>query len=713
MAKYGLRNVLSQSGDLNFCKMAEEVLKKLFEEQLNCSICLDTYTDPKLLQCFHVYCRQCLVPLVDRDQQGRLGLSCPTCRQVTPIPDRGVAGLQPAFHINHLLEVQESLQKVENPAATPEGAVKDPEIVEPYFRFCFEHLEEELRLYCETCGELVCVQCAVKDGKHRDHDCAVLKKAFDKYKGEITSSLEPMEGQVTAIEKALAQLDACCREISDQRAVTEENIHITFRRLREVLNVRETELIGRLHELTQEKLKDLAAQRDQIETTLAQLHSCLHFMRESLRPGNEGDVLMMKANTVRRVKELTTPFQPDFLEPNTKADIVFSAPADMTAVCRNDGQVFPAGSPDPSKCHIKGKRAVAAVVGEKSTANLHAINFAGKPFEEPMKSLECELVSEITGTRASCSVERRGQSQYEISYQPTIKGRHQLHIKVQGQHIRGSPLSLAAKSPVEKLGDQILSIRGVDSSYGVAVNQRGEVMVSECNGDSVSVFSPSGEKLRSFGKHGSEFYGPCWLALDGEGNILVVDTNNHRIQKFTAEGQFLAAVGSQGSGPLQFICPTGIAYNAKNRMVYVADWFNYRVQVLNSDLTFSSTFGKAGSGKGQLDSLHGIACDSTGKVYVADSRNCRIQVFTAEGKFLMTFGRFGHGRGELNSPLGVAIDASGTVYVSDYENSRVSVFTSGGHFVTSFGEGLGSPYGLAVDDNGVVYVCYGYSVVLF
>ena len=705
--------VLSQSGDLNFCKMAEEVLKKLFEEQLNCSICLDTYTDPKLLQCFHVYCRQCLVPLVDRDQQGRLGLSCPTCRQVTPIPDRGVAGLQPAFHINHLLEVQESLQKVENPADTPEGAAKDPEMVEPSFRFCFEHPEEELRLYCETCGELVCVQCAVKDGKHHDHDCAVLKKAFDKYKGEITSSLEPMEGQVTAIEKALAQLDTYCREIFDQRAVTEENIHVTFRRLREVLNVRETELIGRLHELTQEKLKDLAAQRDQIETTLAQLHSCLHFMRESLRPGNEGDVLMMKANTVRRVKELTTPFQPDFLEPNTKADIVFSSPADMTAVCQNYGQVFPAGCPDPSKCHIAGKGAEPAVVGEKSTANLQAINFAGKPFEEPMKSLECELVSEITGTRASCSVERRGQSQYEISYQPTIKGRHQLHIKVQGQHIRGSSLSLAAKLPVEKLGDPILTIGGVDNPLGVAVNQRGEVMVAEWGGHCVSVFSPSGEKLQSFGKRGSgqgEFYCPRGVAVDGEGNILVADVNNHRIQKFTAEGQFRAAVGTIGSGPLQFSSPTGIAYNAKNRMVYVTDYDNNRVQVLNSDLTFSSTFGKNGCGKGQFSRPLGIACGSTGKVYVADTGNHHIQVFTAEGKFLTMFGRSGHCR----APFGVAIDASGTVYVSENGNSRVSVFTSGGRFMTSFGDGLGAPYGLAVDDNGVVCVCYDYNrVVLF
>ena len=689
--------------------MAEDALNKLFEEQLNCSICLDTYTDPKLLQCFHVYCRQCLVPLVDRDQQGRLGLSCPTCRQVTPIPDRGVAGLQPAFHINHLLEVQESLQKVENPAATPEGAVKDPEIVEPYFQFCFEHPEEELRLYCETCGELVCVQCIMKDGKHHDHDYALIKKAFDEYKGEITSSLEPMEKQVTTIEKALAQLDARCGKISDQRAITEDNIHITFRRLREVLNVRETELIGRLHELTQEKLKDLAAQRDQIETTLAQLHSCLHYMRESLRPGNEGDVLMMKANTVRRVKELTTPFQPDFLEPDTQAGIVFSAPAGMTAVCQNYGQVFSPGFPDPSRCHIAVKGAEAAVVGEKSTAILQAINFEGELWEEPIKSLECELVSEIAGTRASCSVERRGQSQYKISYQPTIKGRHQLLIKIQGQHIRGSPLSLATKSPVEKLGDPILTIDGVDDPRGVAVNQRGEVAVSELGGDCVSVFSPSGEKLQSFGKHGSgqgEFDCPRGVAVDGEGNILVADWGNDRIQKFTAEGQFLAAAGTRGSGPLQFSYPTDIAYNSKNRMVYVTNLGNHQVQVLNSDLIFLSTFGKNGSDKGQFKSPSGIACDSTGKVYVADTGNHRIQVFTAEGKFFGMIGRHCQGRGELYRPNNVAIDTGGMLYVSEQWNGQVSVFTPEGNFLMSFGEGLGQPRAVAVNDYGVVYVCY-------
>ena len=696
--------------------MAEKVVERArVEEQLNCSICLDTYTDPKILQCFHVFCRQCLVPLGVRDQQGQLSLTCPTCRQVTPIPARGVAGLQSAFHINNLLEIlEDSANKLENAPATPERAT--PTDLNPGNKasHCFVHEDKELELYCETCGELICLKCVTKSGKHYSHDYEELNVTFEKYKKEITSSLEPMEKQVMTIKKALALIEQCHGEISNQRTAIEDNIHVTFRRLREVLTVRETELIAHLHKTTQGKLKTLAAKRDQIETTLAKLDSCLHFMRESIKAGNESDILMMKTNTVHQVKELTTPFQPDTLKPNTEADQVFSALVDLTEMCQSYGQVFASGSPDPSKCHTTGKGLEVAVVGEKSTAILHAASYEGKPCEEPIKSLECELVSEITGTRASCSVERRGQSQYEISYQPTIKGRHHLHIKVEGQHVRGSPSSVAVKSPVEKLDTHILTLGGVREPWGVAINQRGEVVVTEAGGDCVSVFSPDGERLRSIGTHSScqgKLSCPYGVAVDGEGNILVADSNNNRIQKFTAEGQFLAAVGTYGSGPLQFSYSIDIAFNTSNCKMYVVDCESHRVQVLSSDLTFSSTFGKQGSGKGQFNNPWGIACDSTGKVYVADTLNHRIQVFTAEGKFLRKFGRCGQGRGELDKPLYVAVDTSGMVYVSEDDNHRVSVFTSEGQFVTSFGrwgEGPGEfkyPRGLAVDNSGVVYVC--------
>ena len=696
--------------------MAEKTLKKV-EEELSCSICLDTYSDPKLLQCFHAYCRKCLVKLVVRDQQGQLILTCPICRHDTPVPANGVAGLQPAFQINHLLEIMEEHKKAAaDPPASAEKAERDSASLTSRDKVkvcCHEHAGKEVELFCETCGEPVCVKCVIKGGKHNSHDCEELDKAFERYKVEVTASLEPMEKQVTTITKALAQLDARCAEISDQRAAVEADIHTAFRKLQRILDTRKTELIGQLHHITQRKLKKLAVQRDQLETTLAQLSSCLGFMRESLKTGSQEEVLLMKSSVVKQVKELTTTFPPDMLKPSTEADAIFSALADVTTACRNYGQVSDTDLPDPSKCHATGK-GIAAVVGEMSTAVLQAVNFKGQPCEEPIQSSECELVSELSGTRTRGSVERKGQSQYEINYQPTIKGRHQLLVKMEGQHIRGSPFTISAKSPVEKLGTPILTLRGVRRPWGAAINQRGEVIVADEGGHCVSVFSPSGEKLRTFGTYGSgqgQFQSPCGVAVDDEWNILVADGDNHRIQKFTPEGQFLTAVGAKRKGPLQFDYPIDIVFNAANKKVYVTDSNNHRVQVLNSDLTFSSSFGKCGSGKGQFDYPCGIACDSTGKVYVADRDNDRVQVFTAEGKFLKMFGRRGAGRGELSGPKGVAIDSNDMVYVSEWGNDRVSVFTSEGVFVTSFGsrgEGPGQfklPCGVAVDNSGVVYVC--------
>ena len=697
--------------------MAEKTLKKV-EEELNCSICLDTYSDPKLLQCFHAYCRKCLVKLVVRDQQGQLILTCPICRHDTPVPANGVAGLQPAFQINHFLEIMEEHKKAAaDPPASAEKAERDSASLTSRDKVkvcCREHAGKEVELFCETCGEPVCVKCALKGGKHHSHDCEELDKAFERYKVEVTASLEPMEKQVTTITKALAQLDARCAEISDQRAAVEADVHTAFGKLQHILDTRKTELIGQLHHITQRKLKGLAVQRDQLETTLAQLSSCLGFMRESLKTGSQEEVLLMKSSVVKQVKELTTTFPPDMLKPSTEADAIFSALADVATACRNYGQVSAPGLPDPSKCHATGKGIEAAVVGEMSTAVLQAVNFKGQPCEEPIQSSECELVSELSGTRTRGSVERKGQSQYEINYQPTIKGRHQLLVKVEGQHIRGSPFTISAKSPVEKLGTPILTLHRVNGPWGVAINQRGEVIVAEYDGHCVSVFSPSGEKVRTFGTRGSgqgQFWYPCGVAVDDEWNILVADGVHHRIQKFTPEGQFLTAVGAKGKGPLQFDLPTDIVLNAANKKVYVTDCWNHRVQVLNSDLTFSSSFGKRGSGKGQFASPRGIACDSTGKVYVADYNNLCVQVFSAEGKFLKMFGRWGAGRGEQSGPIGVAIDSNDVVFVSEGGNSRVSVFTSEGVFVTLFGsrgEGPGQfkePCGIAVDNSGVAYVC--------
>ena len=84
---------------------AEEALQKI-QEQVTCGICLDSYKQPKLLKCVHVYCEQCLQRLV----QGGAGLPCPQCRKVTPLPVGGVSDLQGAFVHNALLDIYKTLK---------------------------------------------------------------------------------------------------------------------------------------------------------------------------------------------------------------------------------------------------------------------------------------------------------------------------------------------------------------------------------------------------------------------------------------------------------------------------------------------------------------------------------------------------------------------------------------------------------------------------
>ena len=640
----------------SFIIMAGEAIRRL-EEQLNCSICFDIYIDPKLLQCFHTYCRKCLGKLVVRDQQGGLSVTCPICRQATPVPANGVVGLQSAFQTNEFLRIREDLIKKRDMAVGLEESKVDVTPLSPStkktFPNCYEHVDKERELYCETCEELICFKCVLRGSKHEGHDLDEIKNAYERYKGEARPLLEPMVGKLNTVKKALAQLDTCCGEVSDQRGVIEDSIHNAIRALHQLLDVRKTELISVLHQITQAKLKGLATQRDEMETIQAQLSSCLNFVRKSLETESQGDVLMMKKNIVKRVKELTTPFQPDTLRPNTEADMKFFSLPNVTTACRNYGKVYAVGDPDPSQCQVTGKGLETAVIGEKSTAILQTMDFNSEPCSRPIKSLECELVSEITGSKVMGIVERREQNQHEIGYWPTVKGKHQLHMKVEGQHIRGSPFSVAVKLPVEKLGNPILTIDRVEEPYGVAMNQSGEIVVTERSGHCVSIFSQDGKNLRSFGTQGSghgQFSEPCGVTVDSEGNILVADADNHCIQKFTTTGEFLTAVGTKGSGPLQFNDPLDVTFNATNNKMYVVDCLNHRVQVLNSDLTFSNTFGKEGSVKGEYP--WSIACDSTGKVYVTDSRNHRIQVLTAGGKFLRMFGRPGLRKGELNLPVG-------------------------------------------------------------
>jgi DNA-binding beta-propeller fold protein YncE len=243
---------------------------------------------------------------------------------------------------------------------------------------------------------------------------------------------------------------------------------------------------------------------------------------------------------------------------------------------------------------------------------------------------------------------------------------------------------------------------------GIAVDDTGNVYVTDPANDRVSQFTNEGEFVRAFGydvvpgggksfeictqgsgcKRGiagaraGQLAGPSYVVSDGAGSIFVTDQANIRVNQFTDAGAFVRAWGFD-------VVPGG------------GEGFEICTQATGCKR------GEPGGRAGQLSFPTGIAA-AGGGLYVADG-NSRVSQFTNEGAFVRAFGYdvvpgggegfevctratrckrgiSGGAAGQMSSfVLGVGADAAGNVYVAESGNFRVSQFTTEGAFVRAFG----------------------------
>ena len=735
--------------------MVESKAVDKLDKHLICPICTDAFKDPKLLQCFHVYCKDCLQRLVVQDQHGQLSLCCSTCRQSTTIQQAtDLSALQPAFHIQHLFEIQEALKKLNHPESilcekcsiTRRSAtnfcrdcgqficetcfnthrewkeISNHEVVsiqqlqihvmerlppKKVILYCTQHKGKELELYCETCEELICLHCTVNKHCRPQHNYDLVADTFDRHKTDISTSLQPVDKLRSTVSNAIKQLGLRSQQLNDQRASTKASIQQEMKRLHELIEEREAVLIGQVDQHTDVKLDNLAAQKKELEIVYTQLDSCLSFVSDILRRGSEGEVMKIKKGVAKQIKEMTDNFNPDILPPCELANVKFISSPDVAQACQQFGEVH-LSELLSQKCLVTSKGLeVAEPAGERAIVCLQVYDYQGKDYTPPAETVTYELVPELTCEMIDCSVEKKRAGNYQLGYQTTMQERHQLNIKEEGNWIKESQFPVIMKVPIST---PTKIINNLNIPTGVTINQKEKIIVTEYGSSCVSIFSPTGEKLQSFGSKGSahgQFSKPWGVAVDDDGNIYVADTGNKSIQKFTSDGKFITATENKRG---QLSSPQGIVIHPHNKKVYIVDNNNHCIQIFNHDLTFSSSFGSQGRNDGQLLHPWDVAVNSNGNVYVADSANNRIQVFTSEGEYLHKFGSDEKGN-KLHYPISITIDSDNIVYVIENNNHRVSVFTCEGEFLTSSGS-MGtepgqfrSPCGIAVHKNCVVYVC--------
>uniref|UniRef100_A0A1X7UV11 RING-type domain-containing protein n=1 Tax=Amphimedon queenslandica TaxID=400682 RepID=A0A1X7UV11_AMPQE len=629
-------------------------LRVKLKEQLTCPICLDHYTNPKTLPCLHSFCQHCLEGLPLDKKNETYYLSCPTCRRCIESPEEGAGSFPVAFTLNNLKEMY-SLTKIKTDLSNPQEAT------------CSDH-GKPLELFCKTCDTVICVTCQFRE--HNHHEFNLITDSYTKHCQKLRECLSPVEGKKQDLKKVLFALAEREGEIREKGEGVLEEIHKMVEEMIAVLRQSERKLTEQAKRVTDAKLKVLSEQMKSARMSLSLLEDVENDVEQSLKTGSLQQVLRSKNQMIERMSEVTAGINLEELHPKEKVDFVLSK--DIKSL-HHIGDIV-----SLQQCRVKkinrniSKAASFSLSIEGPDSSLLCV---------PLSSLRCSLVPVDKGHKpidTTVTTTSTDPGVYRIQCNPSTRGTHIVKVQVYDVHLEDTSLVILFNPCLDNI-TPLRIITEVKDPCGVAVSDDNHIVITERNGNCVTILDKEGKKVKSLGGKGGsgnvKFSSPRGVAITPDKFILVSD--NHRIQKISMDGYLIASV------------------------------------VLNPDLTFSHSFGSYGSTNGQFKYPQGIAFDGQGLLYVADGWNHRIQKFSPDGKFVGQFGAYGSGPGQLVSPYGITIDtaATGLVYVSEYGNARISVFTSDGVFIRKFGsygcniDQINRPIGLAFNKDGLLYVC--------
>ena len=360
-------------------------------------------------------------------------------------------------------------------------------------------------------------------------------------------------------------------------------------------------------------------------------------------------------------------------------------------------------------CQVSGPGLKSAIANHPTHVLVELRDSSGRPYSLQQNiTAQLELIPQATPINPSrlshktrLTVTMTTPSQYKVSYTAVSRGQHKLHVQVNDREINGSPFAMTVYLDPTQLGRPVRVVTDLNGPYGIAYNSRGEMIVSQWEGDRVSIIDNRGKKIR---ESPDQMRYPKGIAIDDIDNIYV--SSEHKLQKFTSNGELIKCIGKQGRKEGEFNDPRGVTLH--DNQVYVCDGYNHRIQVFDLNLNFVRSIGSRGKGRGEFNEPHDVKLDTAGNIYVAEYNNSRVQVLDNSGHFIRTLGD--EGERKLGHPSGLHI-ADKYVYISDCGSHCIVVYETSGQFVTSFGR-RGKNEGEFIDPfcitscvDGFIHVC--------
>jgi hypothetical protein len=163
--------------------------------------------------------------------------------------------------------------------------------------------------------------------------------------------------------------------------------------------------------------------------------------------------------------------------------------------------------------------------------------------------------------------------------------------------------------------------------FGVAIDSKKRVYVTEKGASRILVFDSLGNCLRSVVGGGDVLQAPTSIAVIDQDDLwnyyqenffVVIDKGNKRITKFNLNGRLLNSVDARTIG----LAEADFAYLAIDYYanVYVTDQLNHQIHKFDRNLNYLISFGKEGTGDNEFYSPRGITIwRRFGQVFIVEA----------------------------------------------------------------------------------------------
>ena len=719
--------------------MAAKELKTA-TENLTCPVCHQVFRNPKYLSCYHSYCEECLERMQNHSRSPTAAsyIICPECRKETVVP-AGVKELPNNFFINRLVDEFILKRKVEgeedvkcdncdedDPVVSycPDCSIflcqvcneahkrdkrsrghsivpltelqsnKDVSVVAKVkIPMCKEH-DYELKHYCETCEELVCLYCTTKE--HSNHSHNTVKKMADKHRNELQKITSPVEEMIKGLSDAHRNIDDVKKKVKQQGDEVDKKIDEHYDALIQKLTKQKEQLKQQAHDAVSQKENALTVQLKEVENMQTEVLSVKE-LKDAIDNSSDQEALSAKKQVIVRMQQITDKYKRLNVQPSQSATMEFisteeSLPQLGKVLTNVDAGTFEVKS-FPNHVTV-GKELKFSIITKYRNGSQCSVG--GSEVSVHVRSSNGEVTH--------AQIKDNDDGSYTISLVPRQAGKVKLFVSINGQQTSGSPYNLVQYVDYATVGTSSIVVNNddnMDLPWGIGFSKNGSMWaVADYSKPCVYIYDDQNQLIHSFGSE-EQFKIPAGIAFDENNYLYVTDRGSNNVKKFDIKGTYRLQLGSQKVGLHD---PVGIT--AHKNKIYVADYKCDCVFVFQNTSQFLHVIGK-----GKIQGPYDVAVSCNNSLLVAGWTNGCIYRFTLDGNYIDKFGEAGSARGLLCNPSSLTIDSNGFILVAEFSNNRVSVFDKTGKFVHCFGS-MGynngqfqNPLGIALAPNGnIIYV---------